>query len=246
MSIETLFERMAVALEGIHDTLVADRLDRQRGGAGTPGHVESAGMVDSVIARKLDTKDVQLEMEKLDRLDLLKELRLLGEEPSKKVGDKRLRKMLVDAIMTKKAQDDVYGKSTTESGVMITLPDDVCGVRVAGPKSVVAQQGEEAQDAGTTESVVATPAGNESTAKTTSSPAEPAEPVVAAVHVEEVSMEQVKKTCLAFVQSVHGGDVIKGQAALAAIIHKFNPNYSQLKDIAPKHRAAFHEEVLNA
>lgn len=217
MSIEAVIERIAEALEGIHETLAAERLDRQRGGAGTPGHVDSAGMVDNVIARKLDTKAVQTEMEKLDRPDLIRELRLLGQDPGKKLGDKRLRKMLVEAIMAKKAQDDVYGKPVTAQ--------------------------EEAQNAGTTESVVAAPAENEGTAET--APAA-GEPVVAPVHVEEVSMEQVKKTCLAFIQSVHGGDVEKGKVALAAILCKFDPSYSQLKDLAPKHRAAFHEEVLNA
>lgn len=233
MSIEAVFGRIAEALEGIHETLVGERLDRQRGGAGTPGHVNSAGMVDNVIARKLDTKDVQMEMEKLDRPDLIRELKLLGQDPSNKLGDKRLRKMLVEAIMTKKAQDAVYGK----------------------PKA------EEAQDAGTTEDVAAVPAGSENIAKMASAEPESGEeanksstepapaaagPVVAPVHVEEVSMEQVKKTCLAFIQSVHGGDVEKGKVALAGILCKFDPSYSQLKDLAPEHRAAFHEEVLNA
>ena len=119
MSIEALFERGVVALEGILEHFVSERLERQRGGGGTPAHVAASGMVDGVIARRLDGKGVQTELEKLDRVDIIRELEKRGVNVNKKWGDKRLRKELHGLLMTEKEQDDVYGTKTTATEAVV-------------------------------------------------------------------------------------------------------------------------------
>lgn len=230
MSIEALLDRFVVAVETVAEEMVAERLHRERGGLGTPAHVTVAGLVDQVIARRIDGKEVQLEIDKFDRPKLIKSLEERGIVAKKGEPKKRLQKQLHDSLMNNRDQDAVYA-----------------GTRQ--PTAAENLKAEEEANATPTEPVEAEPKAPEvpeAEAKAPSGGAESDGPSDQRPAVEKIEFSVVLDACKKYIQAVHKNDPEKGQTALLGIMHKHEPNAKKLGDMmdSPKLRE-FYEEVLN-
>ena len=238
-----LLERFVLSIESIAESLVVTRLLDQRGGEGTPAHTASALAVDRVIARKIDAKQVQAELEKLERADLVKELQKLGAKADKRWSDKRLVKELHEALMAKKEQDNVYGTDTTATEEVAKNAEKTASVEEP-PVAPESKKAENSTPAPPVEAPSKDPA--PPVEAPTSKPAGDGKgDEEAKIKDESVAFDVVVDACKNYVASVYKDDVKKGQAVIIGIMHKHNPDAKKFGDLTDEQLQALYKEVLD-